>query len=108
MSRLTRPSRLTAVALAAVAVTVVAASAPARTARAGGSYWIVLASDRDGQTRAYSVRPDGSRLSPLFAGGSPQYPVAISADGTTIAYDDPYEGGTGLSISRANVKPSAS
>jgi Tol biopolymer transport system component len=102
VSRLTRSSRLAAMALAAVvAVTVVAASAPARTSRAGGSYWIVLASDRDGQTRAYSVRPDGSRLTPLFASGRPQYPVAISADGTTIAYSDPYVR-TGLSTSRAN------
>jgi Tol biopolymer transport system component len=95
-------TRLVAVTLAAVALLVVAVSAPAHTARAGGGYWIVLASDRDGQTRAYSVRPNGSRLTPLFASGSAQDPVAISADGTTIAYDDNLEGGTGLSISRAN------
>ena len=87
--------------MAALAAAVAALSAPAAPTkpRAGG-YWIVLGSNRDGDSRAYSVRLDGSRLTPLFARGSTQYPAAISGDGGTIAYDDPYGGG--ISVSRAN------
>src|SRR5207245_2427261 len=94
MSRPKSSRWLLAVAFAAVAVAGPAASAPGQPSGVGGGYWIVLASDRDGQTRAYSMRPDGSRLTPLFADGSAQYPAAISADGSTIAYDDLYAGGT--------------
>ena len=63
-------------------------------------YWIVIRSDRDESARAYSVRPDGSRSVPLFPAGSKQYPVAVSGDGSTIAYDDLFGGG--VSVSRAD------
>ena len=72
--------------LAAVAIGDQAASA-ARTAGATG-YRILLASDRDGTTRGYSVLPDGSRLTPLLSPGSTLVPWAVSGDGGTIAYGD--------------------
>ena len=39
----------------------------AGTAVGPAGYRILLASNRDGDTRAYSVLPDGSRLTPLLA-----------------------------------------
>ena len=48
--------------------------------------WILLNSDRDGQTRMYSIDEDGSRLSPLYPPGRWLPPVAVSRDGSTIAY----------------------
>jgi Tol biopolymer transport system component len=72
----------------------------ARTTAPAGKYWILFASDRDGDSRAYSVRPDGSRLTALFPRGTSQYPAAISADGRTLVYADPYTGA--LSVSRAD------
>lgn len=66
--------------------------ASAASARAGASsYWIVLASDRDGQSRAYSVRPDGSRLTPLLPSGhglESEAHLWVSADGARVAYAD--------------------
>jgi hypothetical protein len=66
------------------AQTAVAAKQAAR----GGKYWIVLASDRDGTNRAYSIRPDGSRLTLLLPRSRSQPPQAISANGRTVAYED--------------------
>ena len=63
-------------------------SVAASTAGAGG-YRVLLTSDRDGTTRGYSVRPDGSGLSPILPPGSPLGPAAISGDGRTIAYAGP-------------------
>lgn len=63
------------------------------------TYWIVLASDRDGANRPYSVRPDGSRLTPLLAPRRSHTPQAVSADGRIVAYNDGYVSradGTGL------------
>ena len=54
------------------------------TDRAG--YRIVLTSDRDGVRRGYSVLADGSQLAPLLAPGRRLAPVAVSANGRTIAY----------------------
>ncbi len=89
-------------AAVALAAAVAALPAPAaRTTHHAAAYWIVLGSNRDGDSRAYSVRPDGSRLTPLFPRGSTQYPVAISGDGSTIAYDDPLVD-AGISVSRAD------
>jgi len=51
-----------------------------------GGYRILLASNRDGETRAYSVRPDGSSLTPLLPTGHALAPIALSRDGGTIAY----------------------
>jgi hypothetical protein len=56
----------------------------------GGTYWIVLSSDRDGTSRAYSLRPDGSRLTPLLPHARAYWPQAISADGRIVAYSDGY------------------
>jgi Tol biopolymer transport system component len=89
--------RFLASALAVLAVVGASASDARTSARARGP-WIVLGSDRDGETRAYSVRPDGSRLSPVLARGRDYEPVAISRDGTKIAY----YGDFGLAVSRAD------
>ena len=89
--------RLLASALAVLAVVGATASGARTIPRAGGD-WIVLGSDRDGDTRAYSVLPDGSRLSPVLVRGRDYEPLAISRDGRTVAY----YGGFGLAVSRAN------
>jgi len=75
-------------------------SAVGSDARARG-YRIVLGSDRDGNLRAYSVRPDGSRLTPLLERNRPLSPVALSRDGNVVAYQSA-EGG--ISVSRADGK----
>src|SRR5207237_675232 len=54
-------------------------------APAAGS-WIVFGSNRDGETRAYSVRPDGSRLTPLLVPSRTLEPLSVSGDGRTILY----------------------
>src|SRR6266511_3132383 len=87
------PVMLAAVGLAALTLT-----APATTG--AGGYWIVLASDRDGQTRGYSVRPDGTRLSPLLPLTRALVPADISADGRVVVHHELYEGGA--YVSRAN------
>lgn len=90
-----------ALVAAAVAFAVVGGrSAEARRtkARAGG-YWILLESNRDGVARGYSVRPDGSRLTPLLSRGHALDPVAVSRDGGTIAYRDRQ---FAIYVSRAN------
>jgi Tol biopolymer transport system component len=51
-------------------------------------YWILLSSNRDGNTRAYSVRADGSRLTPLLPSSRGLKPLAVSRDGSMIAYID--------------------
>jgi hypothetical protein len=55
-----------------------------------GSYWIVLASDRDGTNRPYSIRPDGSRLTPLLSKSRSHPPQVVSANGRVVAYNDGY------------------
>jgi Tol biopolymer transport system component len=76
-----------AVALAVLALGSLPASAGGTSDRAGGS-WIVLGSNRDGSLRAYSMRPDGSRVTPLLAPGLALEPVALSGDGGTTLYTD--------------------
>jgi len=69
------------------------------TASASIEYRIVLSSNRDGATRAYSMLPDGSRLTPLLAHNKRLTPLATSADGGTVLYrSDRY----GLYASRAS------
>ena len=90
----------------AVVVAVLAGSSlEAQTASAakssglGKSYWIVLSSDRDGTNRAYSIRPDGSRLTPLLPKSRSHTPQVVSGDGRVVAYNDGYVSradGTGL------------
>lgn len=93
-------TRLVATALAALAL-VGATESHARPAARTGGYWIVLGSNRDGADRAYSVRPDGSRLTSLL--GRAFFPVSISGDGRTVAYRGdrgPYH--SDLYVSHAN------
>jgi Tol biopolymer transport system component len=80
--------RAAVAALAAIALGVLSASAGGTTQRAAAGYRILLVSDRDGVKRGYSMRPDGSRLTPLLPRGSTLVPVGLSADGSTIAYRD--------------------
>jgi dipeptidyl aminopeptidase/acylaminoacyl peptidase len=74
---------------AAVVAALPAAGLPAPaahgTALADG-YRVVLRSDRDGIRRGYSVLADGSQLSPLLVPSRHLVPVAVSANGRTIAY----------------------
>jgi WD40 repeat protein len=90
--------RLLAAALVALAL-LGATGSDARTAPRSRGYWIVLASNRDGTSRAYSVRPDGSRLTPLLGSGRALFPLTVSGDGSTVAYD---ERGGAIYVSRAN------
>jgi len=84
--------------LAAVGLAALTLTTPATTG--AGGYWIVLASDRDGQTRGYSVRPDGSRLSPLLPLTRALVPADISADGRIVVHHELYA--AGAYVSRAN------
>jgi Tol biopolymer transport system component len=94
--------RALAAALAAVALGGLSASAEGATQRAAG-YRILLVSDRDGVKRAYSMRPDGSRLTPLLPRGRPLVPAGLSADGSTIGYRDPRpKHPAGFFVSRAD------
>jgi hypothetical protein len=70
----------------------------ASAAKPGGSYWIVLSSDRDGTSRAYSIRADGARLTPLLPRSSAPEPQAVSANGRIVAYNGHVSraNGTGL------------
>jgi TolB protein len=62
-------------------------AAPAQTTGAGG-YWLVLASTRDGDARAYSARPDGSRLTPLLRPRPALAPLDVSRNGQIVAFKD--------------------
>jgi Tol biopolymer transport system component len=79
-----------------VAAVLVGSSLEAQSASAAkssglaASYWLVLASDRDGTNRAYSIRPDGSRLTPLLPKSRSHPPQAVSANGRVVAYNDGY------------------
>src|SRR5439155_18591868 len=79
--------RVLAVVLAGVALGSLSASAGGTTQRAAG-YRILLVSDRDGVRRAYSMRADGSRLTPILPRGRALVPAGLSADGSTIGYRD--------------------
>lgn len=105
MSRQFTAARQRRLTLALVAVLVAAGAAAGLSASAAGrttrprDYWIVLGSNRDGWNRAYSVRPDGSRLTLLLpATRGPASPWVISRDGGTIVYDL----GGRIAVSRAN------
>jgi WD40-like Beta Propeller Repeat len=77
-----------AAALAALALGGLSASAGGATPSTTAGYRILLSSDRDGTTRWYSMRPDGSGLAPLLPHGRALRPVALSGDHGTIAYRD--------------------
>jgi Tol biopolymer transport system component len=99
---LTSPRHLAAALLActfaALAMAGLSASATGAASRASG-YWLVLASNRDGKTRGYSVQPDGSRLTPLTKANRSLVPAAVSRDGSTIAY---VNRGRAIYVSRAD------
>jgi WD40-like Beta Propeller Repeat len=92
--------RLFAAAIAVAVVAGLPAAAAARRSRAS-AYWIVLASNRDGADRGYSLRSDGTHLTPLLPPTQPLDPMAISRDGSTIAYID-FPGVNDIYVSRAN------
>jgi Tol biopolymer transport system component len=85
-------------ALAAALVAGLAASAGGK-ATVGSDYWLLLESNRDGAHRAYSMRPDGSLLSPLLGPGRALHPLEATQDGRTIAY---MSDGQALYVSRAD------
>jgi Tol biopolymer transport system component len=78
--------RVLAVALAAAPVAVLPGGDRLAAAAPMSGYRILLTSNRDGQFRGYSVRSDGSRLTPLLPRGRHMLPAAISADGRVVAY----------------------
>src|SRR5205085_2515989 len=81
---------------------VVAALALGPSASAGaarGRDWLLLASDRDGTQRAYSMRRDGSRLSPVVPSDLALVPEGTTRDGRLVAYDGPQEA---IYVSRAD------
>jgi Tol biopolymer transport system component len=77
-----------------------AAAAPARAS--ANENWILLSSNRDGKTRMYSIDEDGSRLTPLFPPGRWLAPVAVSRDGSTIAYRADPDRPKAIYVSRAD------
>ena len=77
---------LLACTLLAVATGTSSAS-PAGTTRAGG-YRLVLGSTRAGETRAYTMLPNGSRLTPVIRPSRALEPLDVSANGRTVAYRD--------------------
>jgi Tol biopolymer transport system component len=91
---------LVALPLAAFALGGLAAAprSAAESTRLAAGYRIVFASNRDGVTRAYSMLPDGSRLTPLLPSSKALVPAAVSGDGGTVAY----EGRKSLYVSRAD------
>lgn len=93
-----RTGALVAIVLTAISVAGLSASAAGK-ATGSSRYWIVLGSDRDGESRSYGIRPDGSGLRLLLPRtlGSAT-PLARSGDGHTIAYNV----GEGIYVSRAN------
>jgi Tol biopolymer transport system component len=86
-----------AVLLAAVTVAGLSVSAAGQTTPARAS-WIVLGSTRDGETRAYSMRPSGSRLTPLLRASRALEPLAVSGSGREVAYRDRHS----IYVSRAD------
>ena len=56
------------------------------TAGRNGAYRIVLASDLDRSTLAYTIGSDGSRLTPVLAPNRDFWPMDISPDGRLVAY----------------------
>ena len=85
-------------ALAAVVLAGLAASAGGK-ATVGSDYWLLLESNRDGVHRPYSMRPDGSLLSPLLGPNRALHLLGVTQDGRTIAYESD---GQALFVSRAD------
>lgn len=92
---------LVAVSLVAVVGGGLSGPAAGKSSRTG-RYWIVLGSNRSGDSVPYSVRSDGSRLTPLLAHGRGIEAAALSRDGSTIAYTARPGGTTNIYVSRAD------
>src|SRR6266540_1088838 len=90
---------LAGVPLAAFALGGLSASAASTTVGADASR-IVLGSDCYDEPRTYSVLPDGSGLTAVLARGRPLMPLAVSRNGSTIAYQKRFSGP--IYVSRAN------
>lgn len=86
-----------------------AAATGGRTAPSSGDS-VLLRSNRDGAGRgprilfecgeAYTILPDGSRLTPVARRERRLFPLALSGDGGTVAYTN--QGSENLYVSRAN------
>jgi Tol biopolymer transport system component len=76
-------------------------SAARRTAALADDSWIVISSNRDGGNRAYGIRPDGSRLTPLLHGRR-LVPMAVSRNGESVAYTTHWTGDGAIYLSRAS------
>src|SRR5918912_1517727 len=92
------PKRLVAAAVVAAALATLGPGG-ARAPAAAGPYRILLISNRDGEKRAYSVLPDGSRLTPLLQPRRGLDVALLSRDGTTIAYT---KDGSAIYVSRSD------
>jgi Tol biopolymer transport system component len=94
-------------AIAAAAVTALAGAAAGQSAPdakgsvAATEYRVLLTSNRDGSSRAYSVRSDGSRLTPLLRPGRRLTPAALSRDGKLVAFESA-DDGNAIYVSRAD------
>jgi hypothetical protein len=75
-------------------------AATGTSARSGG-YRIVLTSDLDRVPRGYTIRLDGSQLTPLLSPKRKLIPFAVSRSGRTIAYRE-YEMPGSIYVSRGN------
>lgn len=98
--------RLLVAALFTLAITLTAPAAGDTTASAAGTTadadWLLLSSNRYGKMRTYSVAADGSRLTPLFPPRGRLDPVAVSRDGSTVAYSADEEKLAAIYVSRAD------
>jgi hypothetical protein len=64
-----------------------------RTAPLANEPWLLIASNRDGALRGYSMLADGTRLTPLIGPRSRLVPIAVSQNGATVAYLPSYRDG---------------
>ena len=63
-----------------------------RTAPLAGEQWLLLASNRDGAFRGYSMLTEGARLTSLIGARSRLVPIEVSQNGATVAYLPSYRG----------------
>src|SRR5437868_3372322 len=89
------------IAVLALVVAPLAGLGPATAGRDGG-YRILLDSNRDGLDRGYSVRADGSRLTPLLPRGRRLVAVAVSGDGRMVVYESSDSRHRELDVSRGS------
>src|SRR5437870_337553 len=93
-----RPQRQLVILVVLATVAIAVAAGLWRHARGATSAptasWLVLASNRDGgeytlgEGQTYAMRPSGSRLTSLLGTESRLTPVAVSANGRAVAYQN--------------------